>query len=139
MKLASLKKRKGLEINMTPMIDVVFLLLIFFMTCSQVSDVSREQIPLPKLPGSEDQANSEIIVNVKEDGGIIVLSEPYTVPEFLAMCVDEAKLGHGGDASELAISMRIHRDATCRSANELVEGLTKLGVTKVRFGVESSP
>ncbi len=137
MRFASAKKRNALSVNMTPMIDVVFQLLIFFMTCSQVSDVSREVLELPKLFGSEDQANSEIIVNVNEAGELIVLAQPYTVPEFVALCLEEANHAHGGAAENLAITIRVDRRATCRTPNELGEALVKLGVTQVRFGVQS--
>ena len=37
--------------NMTPMIDIVFLLIIFFMTVSQVSEVNRERLDLPQAEG----------------------------------------------------------------------------------------
>ena len=37
MRLAKSATARRLEINMTPMIDVTFLLLIFFMTVNQVS------------------------------------------------------------------------------------------------------
>ena len=40
---------------MTPMIDVTFLLLIFFMTVSQVSKLNREQLELPRQQGTEEQ------------------------------------------------------------------------------------
>ena len=45
-------RRAGVPLmNMTPMIDVVFLLLIFFMTVSQVSQINRERLRLPKEKG----------------------------------------------------------------------------------------
>ena len=50
----SKRHNPGLQMNMTPMIDVTFLLLIFFMTVSQVSAVNKEQLELPQLKGSED-------------------------------------------------------------------------------------
>src|SRR5690242_9987000 len=80
MKLSTFQKRKALDINMTPMIDVVFQLLIFFMTCSQVSEANREALELPKLKGTEDQANSELIVNIDQDGGLKLGADASTVP-----------------------------------------------------------
>ena len=48
-----LSKHHGtkLEINMTPMIDVTFLLLIFFMTVNQVSKAQRERDPAAAIEG----------------------------------------------------------------------------------------
>lgn len=137
MQLSSFQKRKALEINMTPMIDVVFQLLIFFMTCSQVSEANRESLQLPRLKGTEDQANSEIIVNIDRDGELSLGSERSSVTEVVAVCLDEARQNHGGDPSRLQIAVRVDRRATCRTANELMEALAKAGITKVRLGVQT--
>jgi biopolymer transport protein ExbD len=137
MKLSTFQKRKALEINMTPMIDVVFQLLIFFMTCSQVSEANREMLELSRQRGTEDQATAEVIINVNKDGELAVGSQPSTVPEVVAICLDEARRTHGGDASLLKITFRIDRRADCRTVNELVEALTKIKVQSVRMAVQT--
>ena len=40
------------DLNMTPMIDVVFQLLIFFMLVPHMSQVNKELLELPKLSGT---------------------------------------------------------------------------------------
>jgi biopolymer transport protein ExbD len=137
MKLSTFQKRKALDINMTPMIDVVFQLLIFFMTCSQVSEANRELLELPRLPGTEDQATSEIIVNINEAGDLAVGSEASTVPDVVSICLEEARRSHGNDPGELKIAVRVDRRAECRTVNELVPALAKAGITKVRLGVQT--
>ena len=133
----SQQKHRRLNMNMTPMIDVVFQLLIFFMTCSQVSEVNRTDVQLPKLQGTEDQLRTEIIVNIDQAGQLSVTGEGYTVPEFMAMCAQEAARSHGSDPSALSISIRADRRGDCRTVNELVTALTKLGVTKVHFALQT--
>lgn len=137
MKLVSKAQHKALAINMTPMIDIVFLLLIFFITCSQVSEANREELELPRLQGSEDQAPSEIIANIDDSGELTVSGEVLTVPEFVALCVDELRHSAGNDPSRLTIVIRADRRGDCRTVNALVTALTKLGVAKVRFSVLS--
>jgi biopolymer transport protein ExbD len=137
MKLSKLQKRKALGVNMTPMIDIVFLLLIFFMTCTQVSEANRQQLQLPKQRGTEDQANAEVIINVDEQGNLAVGAEPATVPDVVAICLEEARRLHGGDASALKITFRIDRRADCSRVNELVEALTKIKVHTVRMAVQT--
>jgi len=137
MKLSTFQKRKALDINMTPMIDVVFQLLIFFMTCSQVSEANRESLELPRQRGSEDQANAEVIINVDKSGNLAVGSDRATVPEVVAICLEEARRSHGGDASQLKITFRIDRRANCQTVNELVEALTKIKVHTVRMAVQT--
>ena len=42
-------KRESADMDITPMIDVVFLLLIFFIVCSTIGKVSTVQLPKAKL------------------------------------------------------------------------------------------
>jgi biopolymer transport protein ExbD len=137
MKLSTFQKRKALEINMTPMIDVVFQLLIFFMTCSQVSVANRESVELPRQRGTEDQANADVIININKNGDLAVGSEPSTVPEVVAICLDESQRTYGGDMSRLKITVRVDRRADCRRMNELVDALTKIKVDTVRVAVQT--
>jgi biopolymer transport protein ExbD len=72
-------KAKGTEhetnIEMTPLIDMVFLLLIFFLVATTFQQTEREmQIALPAAAaaGPISTALREIIVNVNRDGEIIV-------------------------------------------------------------------
>ena len=65
----------GITIEMTPMIDMVFLLLIFFLVATTFQQTEREmQIALPIASSSEPISAllQELIVNVDIDGGMIV-------------------------------------------------------------------
>ena len=68
MRLTKRRRTTSARINMTPMIDIVFLLIIFFMTVSQVTEVNREQLSLPKQPGAEDQKPAILTANFRADG-----------------------------------------------------------------------
>jgi biopolymer transport protein ExbD len=60
-----------LVLNLTPMIDVVFLLLIFFMLATTFMDPEREiDLDLPEAASSlaRDMQQDEIIINVMRDG-----------------------------------------------------------------------
>lgn len=62
-------------IEMTPMIDIVFLLLIFFLVATTFREEEREmQVVLPFASSSEPISTmlKELIVNITEDGSIIV-------------------------------------------------------------------
>jgi biopolymer transport protein ExbD len=123
---------------MTPMIDVTFLLLIFFMTVNQVSRSQREQLDLPKLSGSQDQSQQSIVVNVTAAGEIKVASQERTLPELIGIVGAElAKVGN--DTSRLTVLLRADRRGDCRTVNEIVAALVRLDITRVRLAVESSP
>jgi biopolymer transport protein ExbD len=65
----------GVRLELTPLIDMVFLLLIFFLVATTFRQNEREmQIALPfaKATGPISTALREIIVNVDAEGEIIV-------------------------------------------------------------------
>jgi biopolymer transport protein ExbD len=85
MRLSKHKRRSLPLMNMTPMIDVVFLLLIFFMTVSQVSKLNRENVDLPRLKGAEDQRPTILTINVTQEGRTIVSGNPLSTARLAAM------------------------------------------------------
>ncbi|GIW57036.1 MAG: biopolymer transporter ExbD/TolR [Nitrospiraceae bacterium] len=124
-----------LALNMTPMIDVVFLLLIFFMTVSQVSKLQREPIQLPQVERAEEQQSAELTINVRQDGTILLAGEPV-LSEELARELSRLKNRAGGDPSRLRVLIRADERSASRTVNELVTGLSSLGIQAVRIAVE---
>ena len=55
------KRRIGIAIDMTPMVDVAFLLLIFFMTTTQFQPPERDRIDLPKSSSEAKSPESDVI------------------------------------------------------------------------------
>jgi biopolymer transport protein ExbD len=60
-------------VDMTPMIDCVFLLIIFFMIVSEISQIDLEFLVLPvadEAVPDEKPARDRLIINVVKKGGI---------------------------------------------------------------------
>ena len=55
------KRRIGVSIDMTPMVDVAFLLLIFFMLTTQFKPPDKDKITLPESNSEAKSPESEII------------------------------------------------------------------------------
>ena len=65
------KKRGEVRIEITPMVDVVFLLLIFFMISTSFVDISAIGINLPKASSTQiDTENSELKVYLDKNGRV---------------------------------------------------------------------
>lgn len=63
------------EINMTPMIDTVFLLLIFFLVGTKFYEAERKiDLILPDVASAKPltDAPDEIVINVRSNGDIVV-------------------------------------------------------------------
>ncbi|MEM7784038.1 MAG: biopolymer transporter ExbD [Planctomycetota bacterium] len=80
MKIPLHKSNRKYGFNMTPMIDVVFLLIIFFLVSSHLSrQESQLELELPVAASSQedmDQDTPRLTVNVKPDGTLWLAGRP---------------------------------------------------------------
>lgn len=88
MLLSAQEKESSVSIEMTPLIDMVFLLLIFFLVATTFKEAEREmQIALPftDSAGPISTTLREIIINVAEDGSIIVAGQTMSAGQLNAL------------------------------------------------------
>ena len=77
-----LKSNPAVNIEITPLIDIVFILVIFFVATSKISESQFLNIDLPEsnyLESNGDNLNNQIIV--KSNGEIIIGSKTYQSDE----------------------------------------------------------
>ena len=64
-----------MKMDMTPMIDVVFLLIIFFMLITDMTQQDLEVLTLPKakmaVPDEPDPKDFRPVINIRQDGEMI--------------------------------------------------------------------
>ena len=71
-------------VNLTPMIDIVFLLLIFFMVGTKFTELERKiglQVPQVADRGALTAAPERRVVNIYRDGTISLDQEPISLEE----------------------------------------------------------
>ncbi len=71
--MARRKADTDVEVDMTPMIDMTFLLIIFFIIVNDLSQQELEELKLPvaKMAGHDDPPPGRPILNVLPDGTIV--------------------------------------------------------------------
>jgi biopolymer transport protein ExbD len=74
-----------MEMNMTPMIDVVFLLIIFFMIITDLTQQDLEELQLPPARAAvEDKPDPKVvrpIINIPQSGKMIAKKDTKYDPE----------------------------------------------------------
>lgn len=70
------KKKEELQLNLTPLIDVVFLLLIFFMVSTSFKKESKISLDLPEANGEiAEKLPESIEISINKDGEVFVNGE----------------------------------------------------------------
>ena len=65
-----IKKNKNVEINITPLIDIVFLLLIFFMLATEFSDFKTIDMTTPIVRELDIKNDEPLLVELSSEGQI---------------------------------------------------------------------
>jgi len=125
---------RTLAIDMTPMIDIVFQLLIFFLVTSHMVEVARTDVDLPREKGEDGRSEelSGLVVNVLASGELVVGDEPRSLEQVaeLAGGLGEAS---GEDAASRRPLVRADRNAPAATLNAVIATLEKAGARSIRL------
>lgn len=139
MRVPRVASGSSVGINMTPLIDVVFQLLIFFLVSSHLSRQEAQMaLPLPVADTGQDadvrEARPRLTLNVLADGTLVLAGRHVSVedlPERLRQVVLDV-----GTVVELRI--RADRSVPYRSVEPLLAACARAGLSDVAFAVYSS-
>ncbi len=136
MKLTKHRHNTIAAMNMTPMIDIVFLLIIFFILSSHFARQETQlELALPQAASGLEAAIDEtrrLIVSVLPEGQLQLAGTVVDPAEL------EQKIGYesqrvGGD---LEVRIRSDRRAPYRHVEPILVACARAGVWKVTFAVQ---
>ncbi|MEX2176426.1 MAG: biopolymer transporter ExbD [Pirellulaceae bacterium] len=123
--------------NMTPMIDVVFQLIIFFLLSSHLAKQETQlALPLPRADSGQASADNDqprVTVNVLADGTLLVAGRPVSTEE-LAAYLRERQGAHGGG---LEVRIRADRSVPYRFVEPIMLACARAGIWNVAYSVSS--
>lgn len=120
--------------QLAPMIDVVFLLLIFFIVSWNFARFEAEvNIAVPEAETAEQTQRTpgEIIINVNQAGEIKINSQILTKEQLLAKLVRVAKL-----FPEQPVILRGDKEAAFEHVMTVLDTCQKAGIWNVAFAAE---
>ncbi|HTI51902.1 MAG TPA: biopolymer transporter ExbD [Planctomycetaceae bacterium] len=133
MKLPTRSRGGGLRFNLTPMIDVVFNLIIFFLAASHLARseiVADVELPEAATGGPEEaDFNRRLIVTILGDGTLNVSGRELSLPQV------EQLLPGDDSAREFEVRIRTDRRVPYRHIEPLLLACARAGIAKVRFAV----
>lgn len=129
------RSRSGLSFNITPLIDIVFLLIIFFLAASHFArSETSETVNLPEATQHEEDtqpAARRLIVTITADHTLHISGRTVTQQEFEAMLAASA----AQYAGDFRLRIRTDERVPYRDIEPLLLAAAQEGVTDVRFAV----
>jgi biopolymer transport protein ExbD len=127
-----MEEKEETKVQMAPLIDMVFLLIIFFMTSSHLSAYKSINLDIPI-------ANSGLIpkerpdrwtVNILKDGKIFSGQDPVTVEQLKKMVAERVK----GDPN-MSVYLRADKNTPHKEVKAVMYAMAEAGVGNFIFGV----
>ena len=126
---------KRVELNITPLIDVVFLLLIFFMVSTTFNRESELQINLPKAsPGSVDLPEELVEIVIAKDGSYVIGGK--ALPDQHPMTVQQALSDAVGEHTERTVVLRADAETPHQAVITAMDAARKLGISGLTFATQ---
>lgn len=124
--------KKSPEIDITPLIDVVFLLLIFFMVSTTFDREAQILIELPEATGEEAQhAPEELEITINAAGTFFVNQREVvnTEVETLKQAIRKAM----GDQQDIPVIINADGRASHQSVMSAMDAASQLGLVHMTF------
>lgn len=118
-------------VPMAPLIDIVFLTLVFFMVTSVYSTLEAEVgVTLPTAASAEydDRTQGEIYINLRDDGAIIVNDRQVEIAELQTILERVATYFPGG-----SVIIRGDREANLGRALAILDACKMVDIQNVSF------
>jgi biopolymer transport protein ExbD len=114
--------------DLTPMIDVILLLIIFFMLSSQFATSELRPVDLPREAGdarASESAAAQLVIDLDRDGGCSIMGEPVPLEELPRRI---ARAQGGTDARHSGVVVRADRAGSSAALNRLAARLAEAKV-----------
>ena len=122
----------GLSLNLTPMIDVVFLLLIFFMVATSFLEPEKElgvELPQADSGAVQDLEDDELVITVFRDGRIALEGETLERIQLI-----ERLRGAAERNPTTSVTIRGDREARHESIVTVMDACGLAGITNLAVG-----
>lgn len=130
----AIEEKEETKLNMAPMIDMVFLLIVFFMTASHLSANKSKDLDIPVathgvVPGDRP---GRWTVNIMADGSVFSGRVPVAVDDLKLMVVERRKR-----EPDIKVYLRADKKTPHRDVKSVMNAMAEAGVGDFIFGVFS--
>ena len=126
------QRQSETEINITPLIDVVFLLLIFFMVSTTFERESEIRITLPEASEEQTEAKPEfILVRIDARGQIHIGDNP--LPNNRVSTIHTALQEQARGLADLPVIIRADAEVSHRMVIKVMDAARRSGLVNITF------
>ena len=131
------KNRRETAINIAPLVDVVFLLVIFFAVTTTFLDTAGLELDLPKSDGRTERDQESLVVFVDREGAIFFDEQPIADTDALAATLREAL--EARDANDREVVLRGDEKVDYGLVVSVMDAIREAGGASLNLAAQSKP
>lgn len=125
------RSRNSLDDSMIPAINIVFLLLIFFMIAGHI-EARNEQLQIPQSSSEKDLETQDVDIQILAKGSYVLNGQETDVS--LTEALQLLTL-----SSESIITLHVHRDLPASSLDPVLKSTRQLGIKRLQIATVQQP
>lgn len=133
------KRNDELDLNLTPLIDVVFLLLIFFMVSTTFEKTARLKVDLPQATAEAEQQPAEkIILGIDVEGRYYINDRQLVNTQLKTLKIALSKVA--GDNRDMPVVLRADAKTPHQAVVTAMDAASQVGLTRLSIStLEAQP
>ncbi|RLJ19470.1 biopolymer transporter ExbD [bacterium endosymbiont of Escarpia laminata] len=125
-------RKKAIEVDITPLIDVVFLLLIFFMVSTTFDRETQIEVELPEAAGEEAQTTADMLdITIDASGTFYVNQQEVINTEIETL--KKAIIKAAGGKKDLPVIINADAKTPHQSVMTVMDAASQLGFLHMTF------
>ncbi len=123
-------RKDDIDLNLTPLIDVVFLLLIFFMVSTTFEKTSKLKIDLPEASNkAQQQENLKIVIGIDVKGNYYVNDRQLVNTQLKTLKMALTKVADGN--TDIPVVLRADAKTPHQAVVTAMDAASQLGLTRL--------
>ena len=130
-------RRDEIDLNLTPLIDVVFLLLIFFMVSTTFEKTSKLKIDLPEASNkATQQVNKKIVIGIDVKGRYYINERQLVNTQLKTLKLALLKIA--GNNKDIPIVLRADAKTPHQSVVTAMDAASQVGLTRLSISTSET-
>lgn len=129
----NLQGEEGVDLNLTPLIDCVFLLLVFFMVTTVFTSAAGLKIDLPEAENWQKIRETKLFLSIDEDGKMELNSRVVTKTALAGALMREKKR-----TQTVTLIIKADRESQHVYTLDIMEIAKNLGIETISLAVNES-
>ena len=123
------RKSRKVTINIVPLVDVLIVLIFFFLMTMQFRNISTLNLTLPKIEtAGQNRFDRNIIIEIARDGAFLVNGQPMEMDQ-----LDPSLRALKPLSEDITVLIRADEESLLKYLTDIMDTCRKNGLNKIRL------